>query len=177
MHFLLMTVSRYPVTLAPMSGWEALTGAPFRWRRSCRAPPASVNRAVRVPGPTSRLADSVPWSPGLPPPGDEAEAVAPGAGDVGAVPQDDGLQVRTLPPEVVDGPRRGGSGKRPYYGRPVRGPYDAHRRGTVAMGAGARSSVGREAGGPVLQGGGAVTGYPGHPVTGGSGHGLPFGCR
>ena len=46
------------------------------------------------------------------PPGDEAEAVPPQAGDVGsvgreAVLQDDGLQVRMLPPEVVDGPRRG----------------------------------------------------------------------
>ena len=30
MHFLLVTVSRYPVTLALMSGWEALAGAPFR---------------------------------------------------------------------------------------------------------------------------------------------------
>ena len=28
MHFLLMTVSRYPVTLALMPGWEALAGAP-----------------------------------------------------------------------------------------------------------------------------------------------------
>ena len=30
---------------------------------------------------------------------------------------------------------------------------------------------------PSFRAGGAVTGYPGHPVTGGSGHGLPFGCR
>ena len=34
MHFLLVTVSRHPVTLALMSGWEALTGAPFRQRSS-----------------------------------------------------------------------------------------------------------------------------------------------
>ncbi len=38
MHFLLVTVSRYPVTLALMSGWEALAGAPSggAGRAGCR---------------------------------------------------------------------------------------------------------------------------------------------
>ncbi len=62
-HFLLVTVSRHPVTLAPMSGREALAGAPFRQRSSRRAPSASVHRAARVPG----LANGGAWPPGFAP--------------------------------------------------------------------------------------------------------------